>query len=86
MVGILRLIIVFFFAASSAYGQRAGGAPWTEEEVWSSSVTYWTSKGGMIHALLSQVLVVRAKLWRMFSGGHPLEQASDDLTSTREGN
>ena len=85
MVGILRLIIVFFFAASSAYGQRAGGAPWTEEEVW-SSVSYWTSKGGMIHALLSQLLVVRAKLWRMFSGGHPLEQASGDLTSIRADN
>ena len=79
MVWIQRLI-VFCFSVSSAYGLGVGGAPWSEEEVWNSPVTFWTSLGGVIHAaLLSQVLVVRAKLWRLFSGGHPSEQASDQL-------
>ena len=42
MVWIQRLI-VFCFSVSSAYGLGVGGAPWSEEEVWNSSVTYWTS-------------------------------------------
>ena len=81
---IFLLLTSLYFSANSSYVPGDKGAPWTEEEVpmiitiitiITISTIITTTIIVIITIIFPKMLVVRAKLWRLFSGGDPLEQA-----------